>query len=852
MKRNLKDGILFQPIKVKNYSEFFAELGKAALYGFTAQYNDAIASVIDAIATVELEDTENRLAWDFVNRSVMRAIADLVKSNQSSIPQTNSDAIIEKIKNLNYERDIKIDTVFFKRPKESQFVKDIQEFLREWLASANVEMHKAEVIIQRFPSFFLYSLHDVWGGNSEKYKRLFIETPFSDAVAAEEEWGKYKAYLEKETQEGVFGEFFSLQQIFVPLCAYHEIHDDKNDSRDLIPDRNENIKRHVIDLETYMREWLNKDDKKDAIRIISGGPGSGKSSFAKMFAASISATHDVLFVPLYKLDLRRDVKDVVGEFLVSNRFFSKNPIGESESLLIIFDGLDEVAQQGKASLNAASDFVTQTANLLHNHNDKQLRIRIIITGRELSVQASIRKKEQILHVLPYYVPADADKKPENKGHIDLDNLLKEDKRDVWWKTYGDLTDKKYKELPKKLKISALDEVTAQPLLNYLLALSYERGKIKFSDDTNLNELYEDLVNAVYEREYQSPHRVLVDVSSDEYHKVLEEVAVATWQGSGRTATLKAIEERCERNKLKSVLEKFQKIAEDGVTNLLTAFYFRESGIPGADKTFEFTHKSFGEYLAAKRIVRQLQKTKTALEQDKKDQTGWTHEVALENWISICSSVAIDRDIFKFLCDEVRQRETNEVKGWQDMLCELISYMMEKGMPFEKIPSLTFLQQTRQSRNSEEALLAALSACSRYTDEISEIQWPENTSAGEWFSKLCGQRTGPFTFLGSILNHLDLSGCCFDIKDFYGTDLIRTNLTRVSLYFATLRRANLAGANLLRAGLLRADLEEANLQEANLREANLHGANLREANLREANLEGANLEGVKGVKRLFRE
>ena len=57
----------------------------------------------------------------------------------------------------------------------------------------------------------------------------------------------------------------------------------------------------VIDLETELEKWLDKSDKHDAIRIISGGPGSGKSSLTKIWAAKLSAQGKikVLFVPLH-------------------------------------------------------------------------------------------------------------------------------------------------------------------------------------------------------------------------------------------------------------------------------------------------------------------------------------------------------------------------------------------------------------------------------------------------------------------------------------------------------------------------------------------------------------------------
>ena len=856
MKRKLKDSVLFSKVTAKDYSSFFAAVGKVIFHVYKGQWDEALLSSMDAGAAWGLEETEDRLAWKLVNRAARQAIVDLVKEsqnnlvqdNQNTISQTDESSFVKKFEKLDYDREIRIDSDFFKHPKEYQFVKDMQAVLHDWLKLAKVEDKKADNLVHRFPGFFVYALHDEWGKNAEQYKRLHNESPFSDSVIAGEEWDKYKAYLDRQREESVFGETFSLQQIFVPLCAYYEADDkEKSGSPDFAHSGGGQKKRKVVDLEAAIDAWLKEDNKDDAIRIICGGPGSGKSASAKMFAASISSSHNVLFIPLYHLNLQRDLKEVVGDFLVDNRLFSKNPIGESEQILIIFDGLDEIMQQGKASLAAASDFVGQALQLSHNHNHIKLRVRIIITGRDLPVQeiaTNFRKEGQILHVLPYYL---SNEKLKRHSYIDPNGLLKEDRRDRWWQKYGDVTGKCYTGLPAELKREALDEITAQPLLNYLLALSKERGKITFSDQINLNELYADLVDAVYERGWQAPHLTLAQVRIEraDYERVLEEIAVATWQGAGRTATLKDIEKRCQDNKLGHVLDKFRAKAEEGAANLLTAFYFRDANIPGADKSFEFTHKSFGEYLAARKIVWQLQMTKKALKAEKETQIGWSCEDALEHWIDMCGRVAIDEYIFKFLCNGIARKDKEKVKGWQDMLCELISHVLAKGMPFAcgKPPALSFFEATRQSRNSEEALLAALSACSRVTGEISQITWPKITSTGEWLAKLCGQRIGDIVFVYSCLNYIDLSGCILVTKDLYLANLTGADLTRADLTRADLRYANLEGANLERASLERASLEGANLEGANLEGANLFRANLERANLKAANLERANLTGA---------
>jgi len=133
-------------------------------------------------------------------------------------------------------------------------------------------------------------------------------------------------------------------------------------------------------------------------------------------------------------------------------------------------------------------------------------------------------------------------------------------------------------------------------------------------------------------------------------------------------------------------------------------------------------------------------------------------------------------------------------------------------------------------------------------EISDIAWPERTSAGKWFSKLCGQRTGEHVFAYSCLNHLGLSNSILHMKDFFGANLQYSRLRECELFFAMLQGADLMGGDLAGAKLFAADLKKANLMRAELnraelREANLSEARLSEADLKEADLMGANLKGA---------
>ncbi|MEH2150252.1 pentapeptide repeat-containing protein [Nostoc sp.] len=522
--------------------------------------------------------------------------------------------------------------------------------------------------------------------------------------------------------------------------------------------------------------------------------------------------------------------------------FSANSDKTDSHLLIIFDGLDELAMQGKIATETAQQFVREVEKKVTRFNRSETCLQVLISGRELVVQANIsdfRQPQQILHILPYFVTED-----ERKNYIDEQNLLQQDQRQIWWQKYGNASGRAYDCLPEELNQDNLTEITAQPLLNYLVALSFVQQN-KFPTDGNLNAIYANLLKAVYERGWAGyQHPTIRGIEEKDFVRILEEIALASWHGDGRTTTVKEIEAHCENSNLIRLLDKFHKSAKFSVIRLLIAFYFRESGVKEQEKTFEFTHKSFGEYLTAKRIVREVRLIHKKLKdrQDDPDE-GWDEREALKRWAILCGAFPMDEYLFKFVADEMRLQNISDVGNWQQTLWHLIGFMLHHGMPMERLtPRPDFQKENRQARNAEEALLAVLNACARVTEIVSKIQWHTPEAFGIWISRLQGQRitTNTDVFCLNCLSLLDLQGCVLVFKDIVQANLERANLEGANLKGANLVRANLKGANLEGVNLERANLVRANLKEANLKGANLEGANLEGSNLEGANLEDANL------------
>ncbi|MBT9318057.1 pentapeptide repeat-containing protein [Leptothoe spongobia TAU-MAC 1115] len=809
------------------------------------------------------------IAWVLLQRSLLQAMSDLTSDCKDSlnINKLNLKMLCEQLDLTIEKKNLPLDSDFFKNPKKIPVVEDAKNCYLLWLQSHGLQRAIAEVLANRLPRYFVFALVQQWMTNSHEYALLHdaIASPFATANEREWAWMRYSGWLQRKVDESMFGELFGLRQIYIRLRAYYK--------RSVKVNGSKRTERIVVDLEKNIKEWLEYAHHNDAIRVICGGPGCGKSSFSRMLAAKLTdeeneelPTLPVLFVPLYLLDLSGDLLESMRDFFQADldNILPLNPLEKNNAehrLLIIFDGLDELSMQGKVAAQVAKDFVSEVQRKLLAFNRQELRVFVLMTGRELTVQANkeeFRKEGQILHVLPYYRTRED---LEKHIYVSESGLLEQDQRQCWWKKYGRLKSKPYNGLPDILnQREKIVEITAQPLLNYLLALSYECNTIDFlsKNDFNENEIYHSLLEQVYQRDWANyQHPTLGNIRQEEFERILEEIAIACWHGNGRTATTLQIEKRCTSGSLKKLLNVFEDGVKASITQLLTAFYFRQTGFQGSEATFEFTHKSFGEYLTARRILLEVKLIQQQLEQYRENSDiGWDEKECLKRWVMLCGPSKMDEYLFSFLCDEIRLNALDQVQRWQKTLCDLVSYMQQCSLPMEKLsPRLEkYIDEVTYSRNASESLLATLSGCALFTKEISSINWHGVSTFGNLLSTIQGQRVNhenPLVF--ACLNHLNLNRCNLLFRDLYmanleganleGTNLEGANLQEVNLKAADLRMANLQETSLQRINLEGANLEGANLEGANLEGANLQRANLQRANLQRASLEGANLEGA---------
>jgi hypothetical protein len=476
--------------------------------------------VIEALTALGLKQDQEVLAWLWIRQAMQKCSSSLCDHNRNILPANlNFKDFEDRLNQALAEDALFIDNEFCQHFDQHSLTKILQNCFTDWLVANQVKAESITEISKSFNAYFIFALHQEAKTNSTTYQPIEwrIKQLNEKAGETEKAWLKYGLWLQEQVDEPLFGvEDFSLRQIYIPLRAYL-VREKKNQPKN----QEKEYERVVMDLPLAIRDWLQQEDKRDGLRIICGGPGCGKSSFTKMLAAELAERGDkVLWIPLHLLDPTKDLVKALDELIEGNldNLYPPNPLKKEQSqqrLLVILDGLDELAMQGKLATEVAQQFLQRVKEDLQRFNQYSLRVQILVSGREWVVQhlGEAKDSQQILHLLPYWLSED-DLKKDN--YVDEQRLLETDKRQDWWRLYGTLKRTNYQGLPKELaKIETLQEITAQPLLNYLVALSYEEGELDFSQEISLNQIYDDLLNQIYKRDWElkRPHPTIADIDT---------------------------------------------------------------------------------------------------------------------------------------------------------------------------------------------------------------------------------------------------------------------------------------------------------------------------------------------------
>ncbi|WP_313607722.1 pentapeptide repeat-containing protein, partial [Rhizobium sp.] len=385
--------------------------------------------------------------------------------------------------------------------------------------------------------------------------------------------------------------------------------------------------------------------------------------------------------------------------------------------------------------------------------------------------------------------------------------------------------------PAVITAPSMKELNVEPLLLHLLMISKYSGDDWEIAANNKNVVYEDILQKIFDRNRNKDHFLAAGVDEPLFFEFMECLGIAAWRGNGRTG-----DESDFRQIRKLHLNREKKFKDFPAASLKSVALniHTRAGQEDASSGFEFIHKSFGEYLAARGLLSHALKTARALDESESE------DVEL-SWCQIIGAAELTPEIISFLYDEARLKlMPEEATEPKDALTELINWVLVHGFSVPKIgPELSWTDLATQQRCAVSALIASTSAIAT---AIPIGDWSIAEFDAPWNVNIDWPKPGSFT----MKKHFNDIGVSIETP-IIGA-LRRINLAGQILWDASLSRTNFEGADLRCARLtwsllIGSNLENANLWALDAAHTRLLGASLRGCNLSESVFNDAKFEGV---------
>ncbi len=314
------------------------------------------------------------------------------------------------------------------------------------------------------PTEFHRYLEQLRAARPRKYQEVFsaVGAQDDDLITSWQraaDWEDYhRSLIDDEYHRPLFGDGSpDLGRVYVPLRGGVELPGQRKerDAFDFSAPReipsSERLKMRAIQLDQDFQAWLADDQSPDIVRLVTGGPGSGKSSFMKHLGYTVASgahTLDAWHVLFFRLHSNHfefqgeNLRDAMRAYWANNHFKRGHfpleaPDPAAAPLLLLFDGLDELALSGTdASRDLARSLLSTVWNLVDGYCKAGRRVRAVISGRDAVMADAIARfsdvgRGQLYSVQPYIL------NEEEKGRFDeVPGYLTVDQRDEVWCRYA--------------------------------------------------------------------------------------------------------------------------------------------------------------------------------------------------------------------------------------------------------------------------------------------------------------------------------------------------------------------------------------------------------------------------------
>lgn len=716
-------------------------------------------------------------------------------------------------------------------------------------------------------------------------------------LATDREWLKYQDFLASQSMTAI-GTKFTVDELYIPLNAietaeatFYPPHQDSHGRLfDLIESNNrleiqlfpetvaEASVAHwpiehshtstftdtvslVVSVDERIAQWLETPDFRDdhnPVLVLSGDPGSGKSTVARRLSKTLAKTEEVNVAYISLKDVATDsqiddIEALVVKYILSlpGRDFVVSKLPTSKPLVLIFDGLDEYAARGPKSKKAAWGLLGSILRYGQRCSEASFPTRVLVTSRttllrDMKKEVSPKECKPIrLELLPYVCS-----ESELGDICDPDFLLCEDKRITWWTNYGERLGRDMSSTMEKIfKWDDEVKLSAQPILNHLIAVFAKN--ILETAAPNRAEVYGTLLKGVINRNYdhaQGKAKIhsrtrAADVAG--YLEFMEAAAIMAWHNGGSITDLKPLKNECGSERAKEAFDCFK--SEARIKDSIIAGYFHLRNKNG-EESYEFVHYSFMEYLVSRRIVGELTKML-----DRK----------------VCPITSMPKLYDMLGCSELTDNTLSFIRAELSLFTKKKAASLQKYMMSLFMESLleysfdeTFFDKERNGtlfstklssiRNVQGNILALHSCAAKVTGERMGVsfnlllQWLGGIGVFAWESNVSSFFNGlePIIESGEDEYILTLPFAQLSSSDMSNSFMEHAIFTGAMLDNTIVVNADMKHANFNDARLVDAKCSYAHFEHASLEKATLHGAHFDHAHLENAHLLGAELEGAK--------
>jgi hypothetical protein len=315
---------------------------KGGISGASGNIPGVLSSIVDVVAAFSRKAEEPPDAQEgaqlLLHRAMYRLMVETFRTFRHTVPGLLAEADPKEIEaalsGLTAVQSLDLDEAAFPHPSEWPGLDGARDLLDRWLGIYKLSAEEKAPILRWFTENTAIYLDIELLLNEKDYAALETEisrrTVMDEPARQARNWQRYRVGLIAQVLEPLFRLDETLPQVSLNDMYFRAravLGADKAASPDGPSRQVAKEKPRLVWVDDTLRQWLDSEDRDGWIRVLVGGPGIGKSSFARIFAADLARQNRrVLLVPLNRINYNQSAYSAISEYLMSPDVLNHNPL----------------------------------------------------------------------------------------------------------------------------------------------------------------------------------------------------------------------------------------------------------------------------------------------------------------------------------------------------------------------------------------------------------------------------------------------------------------------------------------------------------------------------------------------